>query len=205
MTHSTTPEREAIVQKLLDAIGSDHTEVVNAAELARRILERYDLLPASEGVVQPFVPGILPPDAFSYQHMMATHGISKADAKRMVQRIKTEKVWLNNLYQVNIAPVEQQDGWPPMLHVSIKRRDKAPIRDWRVLQQIKNLLVGPENEAIELYPAESRLVDTANQYHLWALSTPGNRFPIGWMERLVDGQSSGGAVQRPFPMTGVTP
>ena len=28
---------------------------------------------------------------------------------------------------------------------------------------IKNLIVGPEHEGFEIYPAESRLVDTANQ------------------------------------------
>jgi hypothetical protein len=37
------------------------------------------------------------------------------------------------------------------------------VHDWRDLQRIKNQLVGPECEAVELYPAESRKVDTANQ------------------------------------------
>lgn len=45
-------------------------------------------------------------------------------------------------------------------------RDRAPIRDWRVGQRVKNELVHPEAEAIELYPAESRLMDEANEYWL---------------------------------------
>jgi hypothetical protein len=55
------------------------------------------------------------------------------------------------------------------VHLSIKRFDRGPVRDWRHLQQIKNEVVGPEAEAFEIFPAESRLVDTANQYHLWAI------------------------------------
>jgi len=33
------------------------------------------------------------------------------------------------------------------------------------------MIVGEEHEAFEVYPAESRLVDTANQYHLWVSRT----------------------------------
>lgn len=57
-------------------------------------------------------------------------------------------------------------------HLAISRHDKNPIREWRDLQEIKNKLCGPESEAVELFPAESRLVDTANVYHLWAYERP---------------------------------
>lgn len=59
------------------------------------------------------------------------------------------------------------DGWPAMDWLSIRRDDRAPVRDWRHMQEIKNQLCGPEREGVELFPAESRLVDQANQYHLW--------------------------------------
>lgn len=112
---------------------------------------------------------------------------------------KDEVIVMNSLYQVNIRklppPVE---GWPDILHLSIKRRDKAVIHDWRDLQRIKNEVVGPECEAIELYPAESRLVDSANQYHLWVFHNPQFRFPVGWHERLVRNNSPHGGKQRPF-------
>lgn len=67
------------------------------------------------------------------------------------------------------------------------------------MQRIKNQLAGAECEAIELYPAESRLVDSANQFHLWCLDDPTVRFPFGYdAGRVVTGESGGGAVQRPF-------
>lgn len=106
------------------------------------------------------------------------------------------ELWKNNRYQVlKRVAGEGPDGtcW----HLSIKRLDKGPIHDWRDLQRIKNELVDPEAEAVELYPAESRLVDTANQYHLWTMPV-GVHFPFGFQERLVAAESSGGAVQRPF-------
>jgi len=74
-----------------------------------------------------------------------------------------------------------------MVHLNIRRRDGGPImRDWRHFQQIKNELVGEECEAIELYPAESRKVDTTNKYHLYAVTDPTFRFPVGFDERDVE-------------------
>lgn len=85
-----------------------------------------------------------------------------------------------------------------MVHLSIKRRDKQPCRDWRDFQRIKNELVGPEAEGVEIYPAESRLVDLAAQFHLWVFTT--GKLPFGFDEgRLVsDADTGDGAVQRPF-------
>jgi hypothetical protein len=51
--------------------------------------------------------------------------------------------------------------------LAIKRTDRQPIRSWRVLQDIKNEIAGRERIAVEIYPAESRVIDTANIYHLW--------------------------------------
>ncbi len=95
------------------------------------------------------------------------------------------EVWINSLYQVNKRNIPA-GLFPELVWLSIKRRDKSPIHDWRHLQEIKNELVGPENEAFELYPAESRKVDTANQYHLWVFASPDVRLPVGFTERLVD-------------------
>jgi hypothetical protein len=71
------------------------------------------------------------------------------------------------------------------------------VHDWRDLQRIKNELVGPECEAVELYPAESRLVDTANQYHLWADADPTYRFGLGFNMRLTS-SDTGSHLQRPL-------
>ena len=74
------------------------------------------------------------------------------------------EVWANDLYSVVVEHSEL--GWA---YMTIKRLDRHAIRDWRHLQSIKNECVGPEREAFEIFPAESRLMDTANQYHLWVL------------------------------------
>ena len=63
-------------------------------------------------------------------------------------------------------------------------RDKTAIHDWRHFQEIKNELVSPDCEAIEIYPNEDRLVDTANQYHLFVFPKNYN-LPFGWNTRSV--------------------
>ena len=106
-------------------------------------------------------------------------------------------VYVNRDYQVSIfdepSPVS---SWPDMWHLSFKRRDREPFHDWRIAQRIKNTIVGPENEGVELYPADSRLVDTANQYHLFVIKDPEVGFPFGFRERLVTSDESHGSKQR---------
>ena len=47
-----------------------------------------------------------------------------------------------------------------------------------------NDIMGDEYEGVELFPAESRMLNTANQYHLWC--APKGVFGMGWHdERLV--------------------
>lgn len=92
-----------------------------------------------------------------------------------------EEIWRNNLYEVqcrNRGP--QEEGGPDLWHLSIKRINKEPIHDWRHLQRIKDELLGPNCEAVEIYPAKDRVVDGANQYHLWGYRDPAYRFNIGW-------------------------
>ena len=103
------------------------------------------------------------------------------------------RYFMNNHYAVETRPVpalHNSDGsvqWPAMIHLSIRRLDREAVHDWRDFQRIKNELVGPEHEAVELYPAESRLMDTANQYHVWALAEPMPEmgFPFGQQKREV--------------------
>ena len=114
--------------------------------------------------------------------------------------VKNDEIWLNSHYQVNKKTIKAPDGWScDMIHLSIKRLDKNPAHDWRHLQWIKNELVGEENEAIEIYPAESRLIDTSNQYHLWVFSDPAVRLPLGFQERAIWEGNALGSKQRGFP------
>jgi len=116
-------------------------------------------------------------------------------------------IFENSRYQVAVHTFPP-GTWPEVnievKQLSIKRLDKREVKDWRDFQRIKTELLGPEVEACELYPAESRLVDTANQYHLWCLA-PGQWFPFGYFDgRLVAGPSNpggfepSGSRQRPF-------
>lgn len=128
-------------------------------------------------------------------------GSNYADVRlnsRLRELIGTEEIYCNNIYQVYVYRGIKAAGWPELIWLSIKRRDKETIHDWRHLQRIKNEIVSKEHEAIELYPAESRLVDTANQYHLWVIAEKGIRFPFGFDVRTVTDDPLPNGKQRPF-------
>jgi hypothetical protein len=121
--------------------------------------------------------------------------------RAVVPGMPDEVVYKNSRYQVWVRKRRCPPPFGDCYELSIKTLDKAPVHDWRDLQRIKNELMGPEVEALELYPAESRLVDTANQYFLHCfpnLEFPDKKFPFGFRERLVAENTGGGAVQRPF-------
>lgn len=105
--------------------------------------------------------------------------------------------WINDIYQVAVHEFGNN-----AVHLNIRRRDGGPIlRDWRHFQLIKNQLIGEECEAVELYPAESRLVDTTNKFHLWGVRDPSYRFPFGFDERDVsyeEDKAAPGIRQRPL-------
>jgi len=100
-------------------------------------------------------------------------------------------VYLNSIYQVTMS-VSGEWTW-----LAIVRRDRSPCKNWRHFQLIKNQLCGDEREAVELYPAESRLVDASNQYHLH-VAPPGCCFPFGYVERDVSDMPFGKNVNEPF-------
>ncbi len=101
------------------------------------------------------------------------------------------EVWLNSIYQVAVYRGAEADD---LVHIdelkgrctwlSIKRRDKRPVNNWQDMQTMKNRLVGKECDAFQIFPAESRMVNTANQYHLIVLPE-GQGLPFGWGKRAV--------------------
>jgi hypothetical protein len=95
-------------------------------------------------------------------------------------------VFANDTYQCSVYAVgdENTPQEDRMLHLSIKRNDRHVIRDWRHLQAIKNEVCGRECTAVEIFPPESQLVDSANEYHLWVFG-PGHQLPFGFDEYLV--------------------
>lgn len=122
-------------------------------------------------------------------------GITVDDALKFYEGAE---LWKNNRYEVCLHRYAgAQPGEVALAWLSIKRLDKRPIHDWRELQRCKNELIGPECEGVELYPAESRKVDTSNQFHIYVVMDPTWRFPFGFRERLVMDAPGGNARQRP--------
>ena len=80
--------------------------------------------------------------------------------------------------------------------LQICRADGGSVFDWRHLQEIKTHVLGPHWEAVEIFPAESRLKDPSNARYLWASSTP---LPFGLPGgRLVLDAHESFAPQRPL-------
>lgn len=104
-------------------------------------------------------------------------------------------VFRNNLYQVQMREFDSEFG--NMIWLMIRRTDSEAVHDWRHLQRIKNELCGDDCEAVEIYPAESRLVDASNQYHLFVFPK-GYQLPFGYEDRDVSDVPYGKNKNRPF-------
>lgn len=93
------------------------------------------------------------------------------------------------------------DGSPrPMeiIHLIIARQDKKKIEiPWAEKQAIKNELLGPMAEAVELFPSEMRrmvsIVD--HQAHLWVLP-PGATIPVGMIPKAMQELAREDALER---------
>ncbi|MCR9209034.1 MAG: hypothetical protein NXI28_12445 [bacterium] len=88
--------------------------------------------------------------------------------------------------------VRKADG---VIRLAITNLDHSAKHDWRDFQRIKNELIGPDAEAVELYPSEDRLIDTTNTFHLW--SPIDHRFDFGFEKgRHVESSDESGLPQR---------
>lgn len=81
----------------------------------------------------------------------------------------SDEVWVNSRYQVVVDYQSPEDGRAGAMHLSLHTHDRGPMRNWRHLQQIKNEVAGEERWAVEVFPPESKLADTSNEYHLWVM------------------------------------
>lgn len=127
-----------------------------------------------------------------------TPGITDKQVADYLEYAKRLEQWVSGLYHVAIDKGTEHKfgelGDIEFWHLSIKRHDKEPMNDWREMQRIKTELCGAEAEAVQLYPAEERVVDTANQYHLYVLR--GERFPFGFPTGARTDIDRGGTKQR---------
>lgn len=104
----------------------------------------------------------------------------------------------NSIYQVTVRRFSSGSplGGGEFAVLGILSKDQTARHDWRDFQSIKNMLVGEEWEGVELYPAESRLVDPSNYYMVWCFP----RVPIGLEGgRTVMNEKNCIAPQRPWP------
>ena len=134
-----------------------------------------------------------PGSAENVERMARALGKSVSDTREALKaEMDGMDLWVNSRYQVQVRRYTSGRVW-----LSVKRLDQGVIDSWRDKQRIKNELCGPEWEAVELFPAESRLVDTANQYHLWCTE---NRFPLGFNTRMISVETDIGEGQEPFEL-----
>lgn len=178
-----------------------------AAALSHRLAESAIPLhidePSAPLAMGPFLPACLPDSALDADVLAARLGLTREAAREQADILRGQTIYMNERYQVNVDVVRAPFG-PDTCDVfwlSIKRRDREAIHDWRELQAIKNRIVGDEYEGFEVYPAESRLMDTANQFHLWVFADPKVRLPVGFRVReVMDAPAAAavGASQRPF-------
>jgi hypothetical protein len=86
-----------------------------------------------------------------------------------------DRAFTDGKYAVMIRTIDTE--WGKVEHACIRNIGSTDI-PWRDKQKIKNELFGRERVAVEVFPAESDLVDEANMYHLWVLPF-GFNIPFG--------------------------
>ena len=104
----------------------------------------------------------------------------------ITEYIDPEKIWK----VTKLPPRRNEDRGPDgdMLHFDCRPIDGSNRHEWYELQRIKNGVLGEECEAVELYPAESDVVDDVEAakglvpdvgiFHLWA-NKNGAKFDFG--------------------------
>lgn len=91
----------------------------------------------------------------------------------------------NRKYRVAKAVGYDQNCQHKIAWLAITALDSmTPLHDWRDMQTIKNQLCGKAAYAVEIYPAESDLIDANNNFHLWVW-LDGYKPPFGFRGRIV--------------------
>ncbi len=136
--------------------------------------------------------------------MTTKYGMTRKQAKAILKETNPDAMFVNELYVVSVFKNEKNgfSGDVQVWHLSIRRQDREACHDWRHFQQIKNDICGPQYEGLELYPAERRVLDAANQYHLYVIMNDGAEVPVGYRDIDNSGQDDkhniGKSKQRPF-------
>lgn len=129
--------------------------------------------------------------------------VPEGASDKVRRAIECQEVYMNSQYRVHVVHnITNGFNMGGITWLSINNVDRNARHDWRDFQRLKNELTDPERDAVEIYPAESRLQDTADQFHLWVfpLGTP---FPMGFKGgRSVSETPGPGGSQRKFAQDG---
>jgi hypothetical protein len=74
----------------------------------------------------------------------------------------------NRRYSVQFY-AEVVPGYPVITRLLVRRNDGKAGVPWPHRQRIKDELIGPARQAVEIFPPADEVVDDANCYHLWVL------------------------------------
>lgn len=197
--------------RALEASGPNSAHVGGKPRPALPILSHHDIRKAPPGTQSSsFTPGgQLPLSAVSVAAMTHTEEPS-GEVAPVVYTGQTRGMsdgWTNWEALPYYGTLRRyEDGFPigggPFAVIGITHVSEQAVHDWRDYQNIKNQICGPEWEAVELYPAESRHRDPSNRYYLWCV--PLGVFNFGFVGRCVIPHGSGAAPQRPFPFDPAT-
>ena len=88
----------------------------------------------------------------------------------IIDKTKKNEMWGNDRYTAQLTFMDD-NGRDGFVELSVHNHNRTTAMQWSHLQQIKNELVGPEREAVMMFPAESRLIDGANEYWLYIYPT----------------------------------
>lgn len=83
------------------------------------------------------------------------------------------EIWISKVYFVQVFELPADQGWT---RIGILKCNQTEIREsWSEIQRIKNEILGAEADAIEIYPAESDLVNDAPMR--WLITPPDRTWP----------------------------
>jgi hypothetical protein len=115
---------------------------------------------------------------------------SRKERRKLARKLAKEdqgSFFKNDKYHVQIR-YNAKDVFIPFeggtsIHLSIKRLDGGTALEWSELMTIKNELVSPEFDCVMCFPDVARIVDAANQYHLFGFQDAEGDYvpvPVGW-------------------------
>lgn len=132
------------------------------------------------------------------RRILLDQGADDFEIEDTLAELARTKVYINSRFQVHVQELDDsRSSGLQLTWLSIKNRDKSARHDWRDFQRLKTELLGADVEGIEIYPAEDRVVDTCNQWHLICFQ-PGQRVPFGYQYTHLSEKQNEGGSQRPF-------